>query len=307
MRKDLSTKIISLLFAIFLWFYIIQVQNPEIEKNIKDIPVQFTKSGLEQRGLTLINDKEVQIDIKVKGQRKYLSNIKKEDITIVADATNISSTGTHKISMNVILPYGNIEILEQNPQYITVTVDEIISVKKDVVVNLIGEPRSGYCVSDYKVSPHQVRVKGPKSIVNTIENLAVEVDVGGKNEDITLADAPIQFVGTSGETFNTTYVTLEQDVADVHCTISKEKTVAIDVNLAEGINYVLDETSVKSIEIAGAADVIENIDKVSTEKITRGMISAKGEVEVKLVLPSGVVSKDGNTVKLKLKKVSADN
>ena len=39
MRKDLSTKIISLLFAIFMWFYIIQVQDPEIEKKIKDVPV----------------------------------------------------------------------------------------------------------------------------------------------------------------------------------------------------------------------------------------------------------------------------
>ena len=80
MRKDLSTKIISLLFAIFMWFYVIQVQDPEIEKNIKDIPVQFTKAELEERGLTLTNDKEVQIDIKVRGQRKHISNIKKEDI-----------------------------------------------------------------------------------------------------------------------------------------------------------------------------------------------------------------------------------
>ena len=53
--------------------------------------------------------------------------------------------------------------------------------------------------------------------------------------------------------------------------------------------------------------MIENIDKISTERITQGMISSKGEVEVRLVLPQGVVSKDGNTVKLKLKKVSTDN
>ncbi len=78
MRKDLSTKIISLLFAIFMWFYIIQVQDPEIEKIIKDIPVQFTKTELEERGLTLTNDKEVQIDVKVRGQRKRISGIKKE-------------------------------------------------------------------------------------------------------------------------------------------------------------------------------------------------------------------------------------
>ena len=312
MRKDLSTKIISLLFAIFLWFYIIQVQNPEIEKTIRDIPVQFTKSELEERGLTLINDKEVQINVKIRGQRKYLSNIKKEDITIVADVTGIETTGTHQISTNIILPYGNIELLEQRPQHISVTVDEIVEAKKEVVIHQVGEPKSGYCVADYVVTPEIVKIKGPKSIVSTIEALAAEVDVNGKDEDITLSDIPLQFVGTSGEPFNSPYVTLDKEVADVHCTISKEKTVSIDVRFADGVNndreyYVLDDSSIKTINIAGATDAIEKIESVSTMKITHNMISAAGEVEVALEIPEGIKAIDGRKVKLKLKKVVAGN
>lgn len=304
MRKDISTKIISLLFAIFMWFYIIQVQNPEIEKNVRDIPVQFTKSELEDRGLTLTNDKEVQIDVKIRGQRKHISTIKKEDIAAVADVSNIDSTGTHKINIDVILPYGSIELLEQNPQHITVTVDEIVVAEKEVLINQIGNPKSGYCVSDYKVTPEKVKIKGPKSIVNTIEALAADVDVSGKDEDVTVADAPIMFIGTSGEIFNTPYITLETDVADVHCTISKKKTVTIDARFADGVDYVLADTSVKSIEIAGDADVIEKIDKISTARITNGMISKNGEVEVSLELPEGVISLDGEKIKLKLKNIA---
>ncbi len=308
MKKDISTKIISLLFAIFMWFYIIQVQNPEIEKTIRDIPVQFTKSELEERGLTLMNDKEAQINVKIKGQRKYLSSIKKEDITVVADVKNIKETGTHQISTNIILPYGNIQLLEQSPQHITVTVDEIVEAKKDVIIRTVGEPKGGYCVSDYKITPEKLKIKGPKSIVTTIDVLAAEVDVDGKSEDVSVADAPILFIGASGEPFNTPYVTLEQETADVHCTISKEKKVDIDVRFADGVNnekeyYVLDNSSVKTIEIMGATDAIEKIEKISTQKITRGMISAAGEVEVALDIPTGVTSKDGTTIKLKLKKV----
>lgn len=304
MRKDLSTKIISLLFAIFMWFYIIQVQNPEIEKNIRDIPVQFTKSELEGRGLTLTNDKEVQIDVKIKGQRKHILSIKKEDIAAVADVSNIDSTGTHKININVILPYGGIELLEQNPQHITVTVDEIVVAQKEVLINQIGNPKSGYCVSDYKVTPEKIKIKGPKSIVNTIEALAADVDVGGADEDVTIADAPISFIGTSGEVFNTPYITMEKEMVDVHCTISKKKTVAIDVRFADGVNYDLADTSVKSVEIAGDEDVIGQIDKISTYKITSGMISKNGEVVVRLELPEGVKSLNGETITLKLKTIS---
>lgn len=304
MRKDLSTKIISLLFAIFMWFYIIQVQNPEIEKNIKDIPVQFTKSELEERGLTLTNDKEIQIDIKVRGQRKHISNIKKEDIAAVADASKIDTTGTHEININVILPYGSIELLEQNPQYITVTVDEIIVAEKKVLINQIGNPKMGYCVSDYKVTPEVVKIKGPKSIVNTIDAVTADVDVGGKDEDVTVADAPIRFMGTSGEIFNTPYVVLETEVADVHCTISKKRTVPIEAKFYDGAKYTLSDTSVKSIEIAGDAELIEKIDKISTSVIYEKQISKNGEVEVKLELPEGVISLDGEKITLKLKNVA---
>lgn len=301
MRKDLSTKIISLLFAIFMWFYVIQVQDPEIEKNIKDIPVQFTKAELEERGLTLTNDKEVQIDIKVRGQRKHISNIKKEDIAAVADASKINTTGTHEININVILPYGGVELLEQNPQHITVTVDEIVVAEKKVLINQIGNPKIGYCVSDYKVTPETVKIKGPKSIVNTIEALTADVDVGGKDEDVTVADAPIRFMGTSGEIFNTPYVVLQTEVADVHCTISKKKTVPIEAKFYDGAEYTLSETSVKSIEIAGDAELIEKIDKISTSVIYEGQISKNGEVEISLELPEGVISLDGEKITLKLK------
>lgn len=304
MRKDISTKIISLLFAIFMWFYIIQVQDPEIEKNIKDVPVQFTKAELEERGLTLTNDKEVQIDVKVRGQRKHISNIKKEDIAAVADVSNIDSTGTHEVNINVILPYGGVELLEQNPQYITVTVDEIIVTEKEVLINQLGNPKMGYCVSDYKVTPEKMKIKGPKSIVNTIEAVTADVDVGGKDEDVTVADAPIRFKGTSGEIFNTPYITLEKETVEVHCTISKKKTVAIDAKIADDVKYILAETSVKSIEIAGDAELIENIDKIQTSVIYNSMISKNGEVEVKLELPEGVISLDGDKITLKLKTVT---
>lgn len=310
MRRDLSTKIISLLFAIFMWFYIIQVQNPEIEKTIRDIPVQFTKSELEGRGLTLINDKEMQLTIKIRGPRKHISNVKKEDITVVADVTKIDSTGTHNVSANVILPYGNVEVVEQKPSHLTVTVDEIVEMEKEVIVKNIGEPRDGYWLSEYKVTPDKVKIKGPKTIVNTIEQLVAEVDVNGKNEDVTAADIALSLVGTSGEAFNSPYVTLEKETVDVHCTISKLKKVEIDVRFADGVNnerehYVLDESSIKTIEIAGSTDATDKVNKISTEKITRAMISSSGEVEVTLSLPEGILSRDGDKITLKLKKITS--
>ncbi len=306
MKKDLSTKIISLLFAIFLWFYIIQVQNPEIEKTIKSVPVQFTKSELEARGLTLINDKEVQINVKIRGQRKYLSGIKKEDVTVVADVTNIDSKGTHKINTNVILPYGNVEVLEQKPAYITVTVDEIVEVEKDVKVKQVGTPKDGYCVTEYKLSQEKIKIRGPRTIVSTVDRLEVAVDVSGTNNDITATDETVKLIGTSGESFNTPYVSLSHETVDIHCIVSKKKTVAIDLKFADDVPgkelYTFDDSSIKTVEIAGATDAVEKIKSISTKEITYDMFTENGEIEVHLKLPEGVVSQDGEKITVKIVK-----
>ena len=304
MKKDISTKIISLLFAIFLWFYIIQVQSPEIEKSVKDVPVQFTKSELEARGLTLMNDKEVEISIKIKGQRKYITGIKKEDITVVADVSKIGSTGTHKVSTKVVLPYGNLEVVEQEPSFISVTVEEIVEEEKELKFNIIGEPAEGYCVGDIKTTPEKIKVKGPKPIVSSIENLVADVDVDGKSEDISTVE-DIYIMGTSGTALNNPYVTFEDSSADIHCAILKMKTVDIEVKFAHGVDgYVLDDNSVKSIEVAGSVAAIEELAKVATSEITADKISADGEVEIGLILPDGIKSLDGNNVTLRLKKQS---
>lgn len=306
MKKDLSTKLISLLFAIFMWFYIIQVQSPEIDRTIKSVPVQFTKAELEGKDLMLINDKEVTIDIKVRGQRRYIMGINKSDITVMADVSAIETTGTHRVFPSVVMPYGNIEIVEQNPSAINVTVDEIVTEKKEVRIITSGNPRGGYAVGDIKASPETVMLTGAKSIVSGIAYVAAEVDVSGKNEDISTIE-PLYLVGTSDTAINTPYVTMDRDTADVHCEILKKKTVNIEVVFADGINsddewYVFDANSVKSVELAGTAAAIDALDKIETMRVTRSMISESGEVEVELSLPEGVKSLDGNTVTLKLKK-----
>lgn len=306
MKKDLSTKLIALLFAIFLWFYIIQVQSPEVDRTIKSVPVQFTKAELERKNLMLINDKEVTVDIKVKGQRRYIMGINKSDITVMADASNIETVGTHRVFPNAVMPYGNIEIVEQNPPAITVTADQIVKEKKEVKIITSGNPRNGYVVGDIKGAPETVTLRGAKSIISGIAYVAAEVNVSGREEDISSIE-PLYFVGTSDTEINTPYVTMEEETVDVHCEILKKKKLGIDIKFASGINtekewYVLDSNSLKEVEVAGTTAAVENLEKIETKTIYSSMISETGEVEVELALPEGVRSLDGKTVTLKLKK-----
>lgn len=306
MKNDMSTKIISLLFAIILWFYIIQVQSPEVERTVKDVPVLFTqKAVLEERNLMLINDKEYTVDLKLRGQRKYLMDLNKSNLSVSADVSNIDSTGSHSVYTNVVIPYGNIEIINQTPSIINVMVDEIVEEEKSVFVNTEGSPADGYKVGSIKTTPSKVKLRGAKSVVGGIDHVLATVDVSGKSEDISTVEI-FELIGSSETAVVSSYVTSEQNTVDVHCEILKKKMVDIHLNFEDGLSsderYSLDDNSVKSIEVAGAASVIDNLEKIETETIRKSMIGDDDEIEIELKLPVGVESLDGNKLTLKLKK-----
>lgn len=299
MKKNLSTKIISLLFAIFLWFYIIQVQDPEVERTVRDVPVNPITAELEARGLTLVNDKDVYVDVKIKGQRKYITSIKKEDVAVAADLSNISSAGTYDIRIDAKVSYGGVEVLEAKPLTLRYTIEKIDERSMDVEVITKGKPKSGYRVGELSTSVGSVKIKGPQSILGTIDKVCVEVDVTNADKDVRDSEVEIKYIGTSGEEFNPP-VTADVEKVDVLCEILKEKEVDIHAVFADG-SYMLDAASVKKITIAGSEDAIKEIKSVVTKPITESNIK-DGYAEVEFVLPDGIEIAGENAVKLKVKK-----
>lgn len=299
MKKNLSTKIISLLFAIFMWFYIIQVQDPEVEKTVRNVPVQFTKSELEARGLTLVNDKEVQINVKIKGRRKYITSIKKEDITIVADVSNISASGTYNIRTNAVVSYGGVEVLEQKPSTVSVSVEKIDERPMPVQVITKGKPKNGYRVGESITSVEEIKIKGPESILGTIDKVCVEVDVTNADKDVRANEVAIKYIGTSGEEFNPP-VTAEVEEIDVLCEILKEKEVEIHA-VFEDTSYTLDAASGNKVTVAGSEDAVNQVNSIFTMPITAADIK-DGYAEVEFVLPEGIEIVGEDTRKYKVKK-----
>ena len=307
MKKDISLKIISLLFAIGLWFYIIQVQSPDIERTVKNIPVLFAgQTELESRNLMLINDKEYTVNLRLRGQRKVLQDLDSTQVSVSVDVSHLTSTGTHSVFTRVTVPYGSVEVVNQNPSVVNVSVDKIVEVEKEIKANITGEPAAGYAVGAVKLEPSTMKIRGAKSIVSVVDHLSVTIDVSHKSQDISTV-AAVELASSSDAVIVSPYVTIAEQDVDVHCEILKKKTVSIRPVFANGINgaeqwYTLDDNSVKTVTVAGASAAIDTLTEIRTEEITHGMIGKDDEVEVGLVLPAGIESLDGEKVTLKLKK-----
>lgn len=298
--SDFALKVLSVLIAVALWFYVVQVQSPDIERTIKGIPVVFTQQSLlENRGLVLLNDKEHTIDIKIRGKRKYAVDVSPENTTVLADVSAIETTGTHMVYTSIVLPYGNLEIINQHPSALTVEVDNLVTVEKEIAPRAVGEPKADFTTGTLTVSPRTVTLKGPKSLLDGVSAVTAEVDVAGRDSDAETI-VPLKMYGSNDKEIKSAYITPSVTEAEVRCEILKTKQVEIQPVIEgfesiESSAYRLDAGSMKQIKIAGAKDLVDALEDIRTKPISVSDINEKGEAVAELDLPSGVRSLEGNS------------
>ncbi len=304
-RDDMALKIISVLIAIGLWFYVVQVQSPDIERTVKGIPVVFSqKDSLEKKGLSLLNDKEHTIDIKIRGKRKYVMDASAENITVLADVSGISETGSHTLYTNIVLPYANLEITNQSPSALNITVDKLVAVKKDIIVRTTGTPKDGFAAGKITVAPKTVTLKGPKTILDGVSSVVAELDIKDKSSDIETI-LPIKIYGSNEREIKSAYISTDISETEVRCEILKTKLVDIQpiidgAGLLEHSEYRLDAASLKQVKVAGSEEQIDALVQIRTKRISPNSIKENGEVTVELELPPGIRSLEGDSFTLRL-------
>jgi len=122
-------KIISIIIAIVLWAYVIQVMDPTKKETIKDVPVQLlNEESLTTRGLALSGEAKYTVDVTIEGKRADLAKITADDIIANADLFGFS-LGKNYITVVVSAPDG-IDVLEVRPSKINVTIEELIEAVK---------------------------------------------------------------------------------------------------------------------------------------------------------------------------------
>ena len=304
LKGDAALKIFSVVIAISLWFYVVQVENPDMDKVVKNVPVVFSnQDAMEARGLVFLNDNEHTINVEIRGSRQYVKDVDSKNLTVLADLGDIHTVGQHKVKTNVVLPYANLQLLSQNPGTLTLEVDKLATAKKKVEVLTDGSPRDSYAVGNLSSDVKEVTVKGPKTIVDSIQSVAAVLDVSGKTADV-VGTLPLVVLDTNGKEIESELLSLSTTEAEVHAEILKTKTLPLEVTYTDSAqalkkDYVLDESSVKKVRIAGAQALLNVMNTVKTKPISDWYVNQDGEVTVELDLPIGVRSLDGDSFTLR--------
>ena len=87
-RNKNVLRLLSVVLALFLWFYVVAVENPYSERKITKIPIQFVNhEELESRGLAIDYSDVQTMDVVISGSRSDVMKVRADEITATVDLT----------------------------------------------------------------------------------------------------------------------------------------------------------------------------------------------------------------------------
>ncbi|VBB04887.1 Hypothetical protein LUCI_0093 [Lucifera butyrica] len=291
--KNITAKILALILATVLWLYVMNEQNPPIEAGFTAMLETRNADG----GYIVTNAPDA-IQVKVRGPRSIIAGLQARDIRAYLDIRGLGE-GKHTVKVHASVP-ASLELVEVNPDTVSVTIEKAINKQLPVEVSLSGTPADSLVVGKAVANPQQVTVEGPKSLVNEAQRVVAPVDLTGKNGDFDVS-VPLRILGRDGKEIKG--LTLYPGQVSVSLNLMKGvnkkildiKTIVFG-NLTPGVTLKRIITEPDKIEVSGPNDVLDKLDSVYTEPINVTGITKDTAREVKLQIKEGLVASQNSVI-----------
>ena len=212
-------KLISLIFAVLLWYFV--VGEDKVDTTVY-IPVEIVNLPKE---LIISNQFKKQLEATVRGPRGLISGINRQRITRTINLAK-ATPGTIVIRNEpetIQFPRG-VTVSRIQPTHITLLIDELVEKDLPVQARTIGEPAIGHELAGVVFEPPLIKIAGPKAIVGREKLFTGKpIDISGMKGPTTI-QVPLELrpalLELMGETVVTANVvirekTSERTIADV--------------------------------------------------------------------------------------------
>ena len=212
-------KLISLVFAILLWYFV--VGEDKIDTTVY-IPVEIVNLP---RELVISNQFKKQLEATVSGPRGLISGLNRQRITRTINLAK-ATPGTIVIRNEpeaIQFPRG-VTVSRIQPTHITLLIDELVEKELPVQARTTGDPAIGHELAAVVFEPPLIKISGPKAIVGREKLLTAKpIDISGLKGPTTI-QVPLELrpalLELMGETVVTANVvirekTMEKTVTDI--------------------------------------------------------------------------------------------
>ena len=303
-NKTLIPKLISLLLSFGLWMYISNVENPDRTYVVKNIPVELVNlDSLTNSNFAVSGNQNYTVDLKLEGPSTEVFKVKPTDFKIIADmSTYALKVGENTIPVQIISYPENITIKNNGFLGIKVNLEELVTKEFTIQSRVQLNYNDNIYEMSKEVTPNTVTVHGATSAINRISAAIITGEENGIGANFEKS-YNVKFIDSKGA--EVTNISSNIDTAELSVQISQGKSVPINLkttgNPKEGMELKGYELSSNYVNITGNSDILSQVSSIDTEVVDISNLEDTSELNVKLVLPEGVIITNGQSnVKVKV-------
>ena len=182
-------RILSILAAIFLWFYVVNSEPVTFTQNL-DVKI-IPPIGKAVDGLS-----SPYVELEVKGARAFLNEYQDKVPSLILNLSKVNGNATqYTISAKDLhLPFG-VELISVKPKILKIHFDRMIKKRVPITISKLGNLRSELEFSKEKLTPNKIMISGPVSAMRKVSSLStVDLDInelsGSDKLELTIKELP---------------------------------------------------------------------------------------------------------------------
>lgn len=199
--EDWALKLLALAITFGLWFTVTGLSTPATKR--LNVPLNLSIASDAQ----IVNSPLQEVVIDISGDKSRLEQINRAELSATLDLTDFKP-GSWAVSLSpdtviVSLPQG-IKLVEVQPSRIAVNLEAVEEKELEVRAETTGKIASGYEIYSSSILPPSIRVRGPASIIKTLEYVQTDaVDVTGRTSEFTARQVAVRSPDPKAAVLNT--------------------------------------------------------------------------------------------------------
>lgn len=259
---DFGLRILAVIIAVIIWFFLSITEYPTINKTITNVPVVFSaeNSAASEKGLQIRGYKDITVDVEIKGMNYEIGSYSANDLVATINADSVTREGTYPLEITVKSTHSSDRVTVVSVKPDTVDVDFVhISTDRFNVSPSIPNvsAASDLILRTPTVSPDNVLIEGAESDLKKIARVEARAE-----DEITLSEAQsfeteriVLYDADNNELDRSKYTLVDAKHFDINVDVYKKKTLELTVDFtdcpsgfdASTIPYKLSENQIKII------------------------------------------------------------
>lgn len=183
LTTNLGLKVLSLVFSLIAWYYVIIVVNPTVIRVFKiNLDTYDARFDYEYRGIPK------RVEVEVVGRRLDLIQLFKSPpypVQAYVDLHGIDGVSDIYVKTKKLVSFENFTISGPKPRKIHLEAVKLQEREIRPKYTILGSPQAGYMAGEPTISPDRVRVLGTNEALERLRFVMATFDISGATAEIT--------------------------------------------------------------------------------------------------------------------------